>query len=329
MADLQNYFERFHENIRLTFDDNDLLRKRRDVVLRDLKAGLKKLFSPNKAPVFTYFNQGSYALGTGVAPVDGDYDIDVGIVFKLNKEDVSPLQIKSWVYEALNTKNRTVYFMRPCVRVQYHQNDYETFHIDLAVYTEEEDPKTGKRSFFLAKCLPKSGKDHIIWEESDPFELLHLLRKRFNDTDDNRQFRRVVRYLKRWNELNFNSEGHAKPRGIAITALAYRLFKPVKTYNSQDEKYYYNDLKATRNFVVSIINSFSFIFNNISITLPVKPHSDLFAKMTKNQKLDFKDKLKNLKEVIDSAIRSKNVENAYYDLTEEFGDDFFPSELYG
>lgn len=323
MADVQKHFIEFHDAIKLSYDDNAVLRDKRDIVLSDLKRGLRRMFPPpQKSPVFKYFNQGSYALGTGIVPLDGDYDIDVGIVFQLNSSEFSPTRVKSWIHDALSTRNRTVYFMRPCIRVQYHQNEYEAFHIDLAVYTREDNILTSKPAFYISKGLPNSNRENVLWEAAQPFELLNLIRKRFNDIEDAKQFRRVIRYLKRWNDLNFYSGGHAKPRGIAITALAYRLFRPVKNYDWSTGKNCPNDLHATRNFVSSIINSFGFFNGRIAVKLPVQPYNDIFAKMTDKQMADFKQRLLALKSSLDSAIRKRSVEDACDILCEEFGDDF-------
>ena len=57
-------------------------------------------------------------MGTGIAPLlSEDYDIDVGLVFHIPKEDYSPVKVKQWVHDALRSRNRTVEYKRPCVRV--------------------------------------------------------------------------------------------------------------------------------------------------------------------------------------------------------------------
>lgn len=319
MADLQKYFKQFHDEIRLDYADNLVLTEKRKTVLRDLRIGLKKIFGAGY-PKFTYFSQGSYALGTGVYPLDGDYDIDIGIVFQINRKDVSPTQIKNWVHNALNTKNRTVYYKRPCVTVQYHFSGEDDHHIDLAIYTKETTFFNNTK-YYIAKGYIGSEEKYRVWEPAEPFELLNCIKRKFADADDRAQFRRVIRYFKRWNDCNFYSQGNAKPRGIAITALAYKLFRPNKSFDLNAWKYRYNDLKAVRGFVASIIKSFDFQ-SNIAVNLPVKPHNNLFEKMTKNQMKDFRERLSGFKDTLDSAVRKKDVEEACYALWKEFGDDF-------
>jgi hypothetical protein len=320
MADVQKYFKEFHDLIKLDYECNSLLRRKREIVLRDLESGLRRMYG-DKAPQFTWFNQGSYVLKTGVYPLDSDFDIDVGIVFKLNRNDFSPTRVKGWVCDALDTKNRTVYFKRPCVSVQYHESGEESFHVDLAVYAEEKSLFFKQQIFHLAKGKTRSKNDYKLWEPAEPFKLLDLMKSKFKDTEDRAQFRRVIRYLKRWNDLNFYSVGNYKPRGIAITALALNLFRVYKSYDADSENYRYNDLKALRNFVSSILGSFS-LFGNISVRLPVQPGNDLFEKMTSNQMKDFKNRLSSFKETLDYAVRVRSFEDACYALWEEFDDDF-------
>lgn len=319
MADLQKYFKEFHDEIKLGYKDNAVLIEKRNTVVRDLRLGLRKMFGA-QYPKFTFFSQGSYALGTGIYPIDCDYDIDIGIVFEINRKEFSSPQVKSWIHDALNTKNRTVYYKRPCITVQYHFSGEEDHHIDLAIYTKETTFFNNTR-YYIAKGYVGSEEKYKVWELAEPFELLNRIKKKFDDADDQAQFRRVIRYLKRWNDRNFYSDGNAKPRGIAITALAYRLFRPNKSFDLNAWKYRYNDLKALRGFVASIIKNFDFQ-GNIAVNLPVKPHNNLFDKMTNKQMKDFRERLSDFKDALDSAVKEKDVEETCYSLWNEFGDAF-------
>lgn len=320
MADLQKYFNKFHDQIKLGYADNTVLIEKRKTVIRDLKIGLRKMFGA-QYPKFKWFSQGSYALGTGVYPLDGDYDIDIGIIFEIDRKDFSPIEVKSWVRDALKTKNRTVYYKRPCLTVQYHLAGEEDHHIDLAVYTKEITRFFNNTKYYIAKGYIGSEEKHKIWELAEPFELLNCIKRKFADANDQAQFRRVIRYLKRWNACNFYSDGNARPRGIAITALAYRLFQPNKSFDWNSWKNRYNDLKALRRFVASIIRNFD-MQGNIAVKLPVKPYNNLFARMTNNQTKDFQERLSELKQTLDFADKEKNTEEACYALWQQFGNDF-------
>lgn len=170
MANLQPQFNKFYETIKIDFDDSQPLRDKRDIIVRELRDGLKRIFSTN-APTFNSFNQGSYDLATGVEPLAGDdYDIDVGIIFNFPKSSYKPVQVKEWVHLALNTGVRTVEIKRPCVRVQYHYNGAKWFHVDLAIYSLDKD-YWGNETYHIAKGLSNSSEDKKIWELSEPFRL--------------------------------------------------------------------------------------------------------------------------------------------------------------
>lgn len=94
MADLQTQFNKFHETIKIDFEGNKPLREKRDVILAELRAGLKKQFLTN-SPTFKDFVQVSYDLATGVEPLQGeDYDIDIGLDFQSNNRPNEASRIK-------------------------------------------------------------------------------------------------------------------------------------------------------------------------------------------------------------------------------------------
>ncbi len=92
MPAVQKYFDDFHSKIKL--DNNDekaKLREKRDTILRALDANL-----PDDVPKYDNFHQGSYSMHTGVVPLDGNYDIDVGLVFDCKKDKYPDPVEHSW-----------------------------------------------------------------------------------------------------------------------------------------------------------------------------------------------------------------------------------------
>ncbi|MFY0533049.1 cyclic GMP-AMP synthase DncV-like nucleotidyltransferase [Nannocystis pusilla] len=88
-------------------------------------------------PSFSHFNQGSYELRTGVKPVDGDYDIDVGLRFNTTKQEwTDPVALKQRVVDALS--GYKVELRRPCVTVYYQRRNEPLYHVDLNVYVPAE-----------------------------------------------------------------------------------------------------------------------------------------------------------------------------------------------
>lgn len=324
MAELQTQFNKFHDNIKIDFDDNKPLRERRDVIVSNLREGLKKQF-PTSTPTFKDFVQGSYDLSTGVLPIgDEDYDIDIGIIFNFNKSNYQPVQVKEWVFNALNTGARTVQIKRPCVRVQYHQSGKKWFHVDLAIYSLDKN-FWGNEIIHIAKGFSGSSQDKKKWELSEPFKLKELLKSKFSENTDKEQFRRIIRYLKRWKDYNPSLTGDGRPTGIAFTACCYNLFRveKIQVYNSIDKSYSfkYNDLRALLNVVNGIIDMFSFS-DKISVQLPVQPFNNLFEKMSDKQMLIFKNQLCELRAILRNATNDEQVTTACMRLRGAFGGSF-------
>ena len=321
MADVQKQIVDFHDKIKLvTFDENAILRDKRDIILNKLKTRLKAMFEEKDEPVPQYdsFDQGSYKMGTGVVPLDSDYDIDVGISFKVKKDDYpDPVVVKQWVYDALNVHpHKKVEMKRPCVTVVYHKDDEPVYHVDLAVYSDESCTSDGKK--YLARGKLNSSADNKSWEVSDPKGLMNTVGNKYSG-EDKKQFIRVIRYLKRWKAYNFSFVGNAAPIGIGLTVAAYDWFILSKTQDNVANTSKYNDLQATRDLVKKMVDNFG---TRLRVYLPVEPYSELFAKMTDNQMTDFKGKLDKLLEALDSAISEIAPEVACETLKKVFGDDF-------
>lgn len=319
---LQTEFNKFHENIKL-YDktDNKELRGKRDMLEKELRTYFK-----NKAKeegttriTFSVENQGSYSMGTGIKALKNeDYDIDVMVLFNISKDDYTPIEVKRWVYDALNINNRTVEYKKPCVRVQYHKDGKVLYHVDLALYANENS----NCQTYLSKGKPTSATADKIWEISEPKKLKDKINNKFSDSDDSQQMKRVIRYLKRWKDLKFQSTGHGRPTGIALTALAYNLFKPQVVKNPFSSTTTIKDLLALKNLVSSILGEFNIWTGRISVSLPVKPGNDLFEKMKDGSHKTFKEKLEKLKTALEDAINEPDPHKASKILIRQFGDDF-------
>lgn len=323
MANVQKYFEEFHDEIKLSdADENQELRDKRDIILNRLKSKITE-----EAASYETFNQGSYAMGTGIKPVDGEYDIDVGLKFHISKDDYpDPIVVKKWVYEAVKDHTSNVSMKRPCVTVTYLKNGEPEFHVDLAIYAANNSD--GK--LYLAKGKLNSDEDNKSWEVSDPLELIKKIRNKYDDAEDRKQFRRVIRYLKRWKSEKFSVEGNSAPNGIGLTVAAYNHLSVSKQYDYANGTYKYDDLNSVKNLVQSIINKFQSEYRpeekkwveRLHINLPTEPYNDLFGKMTDNQMATFKTKLEDLKTALQDAQDEADVHEACKILNGVFGDDF-------
>ena len=173
---------------------------------------------------------------------------------------------------------------------------------------------------YLARGKLGSSSNHKKWETSDPKGLLTAIDDRFANSNERLQFKRVIKYLKRWKDLQFSSEGNEAPRGIALTACAYQWFSP-KIYqdviaNTSTE----DDLDALLQLVVQILSRFS--GSRLSVTLPVPPGNDLFERMTDAQMRTMKAKLQELRNCLTEAQDEVDPHDAAQSVADILGDDF-------
>lgn len=321
MVNIQSEFIEFHDKIKLS-DENKELREKRDILLKKLKDKISC-----EAASYTYFCQGSYAMGTGIKPTDGDYDIDVGLEFDIDKDDYpDPVTIKKWVKVALDGHTKSVKIRRSCVTVTYQKDDEPVYHIDFACYAASNK----NQKLYIAKGKEYSEAENRVWELSNPKGLINLIRNKFSNEDEQAQFKRVIRYIKKWKNEKFEVSGSAAPTGIALTVLAYNLFAPAYKLDSLKESRVYDDFTALKNLVQSIMNQFVYSYDyddrkyyyTIQQKLPVEPYNDLFSKMSKLQQNDFHSKLSTMKSKLVEIENIDKKSEACKVLVQIFGNDF-------
>jgi predicted nucleotidyltransferase len=312
--DLQSNFRKFHDAIKFDREENKVwLTKKRDMLVKELQKWLKK----QGLPSVKAYNQGSYAMGTGVKPIgDRDFDIDVALVFDLNVNDYEPTKVKEWVQDAMNSyASRKVIMKRPCVRVQYRKEGEDHYHVDLAVYGKKFN--FWEEQLHIAKGFLGSKDHYKKWEVSKPFKLKDLINNKFSDAEAKAQFKRIICYLKRWKDVNFSANGDGAPTGIALTAIAYEWFQPVLGGWGSTV----NDLEALKQLLGKVVNSYQCGLNT---KLPVQPYNDLFEKINAsyNHKERYKTKIRALYDALVQASNSYNNYTAIQLLKSQFGDDF-------
>lgn len=329
MADIQKQLEAFHETIKLKrFKENKVLRDKRDIVLNLLAKRLTAFFEEKglKCPSYTTFDQGSYPMGTGIQPLYLDFDIDVGIIFEISKADYpDPVKVKSWVLEAINGHTDNVEMRQPCVTVFYHMNQEPIYHVDLAIYAGNN----ADSRIYLAKGKPCSTSKHRIWVESDPQSLIDIIGNKFSDSKDAKQFRRVIRYLKRWKDFQFCSKGNAAPTGIVLTIAAYHWFSVCKTIvDPFANTAIYDDLEALQKLLSVMIGKFTQsevnreLIERLEVKLPISPYGDLLSGMTDKQMSEFKQQLESLFVAVNEARSTVDPIKACELMNKQFGDDF-------
>lgn len=314
MPAVQKQFEDFHKAI--CFDEDDekaTLREKRDTIIKALRANLA-----DDVPTFTNFNQGSYSMHTGVVPLDGNFDIDVGLIFDCDQSKYpDPVVLKKKVRDAADTNFRTVVIRRPCVTINYISGGNTAYHVDLAVYCRDANG-----TLYLAKGKENSAEEHRIWEVSDPKELTKLVCGAFDDSEELAQYRRCIRYLKRWRHWQFSGPG--APLSIALTVAALKWFRP--NFGTSGKPV---DLLAMLNWVQTMLNNFASEYREdcgwhmrLKVSLPVEPYNDLMSKRTATQMKDFKERLESLRDALQNAYDEELPEDACKVLKKQFGDDF-------
>ena len=328
MANVQQYFEQFNERIRLgRFEENQTLREKRDIIRDKLDARLPGIFEKygELCPTYSFRDQGSYEMGTGVQPLNGDFDIDQGLYFAVRTDEYpDPVVLKQRVHEALVDHTERVEIRRPCVTVFYQRTGESIYHVDIAVYSDGSNNLDRKSR--LAKGKEFSAPEHRVWEVSDPQGLASTILNRF-DGNDRTQFRRVVRYLKRWKDENFSPTGHAAPLGIALTVAAYDDLQPAYTDRFAGKP---DDQEALRQLVPAMLSRFQSVWDHdqqewvqrLAVPLPVEPRNDLCARMSNKQMAEFKAKLEALCDALDAAAQEVDPVEACKTLRGVFGRDF-------
>ena len=248
MANVQKEFAEFNIEIRLNrFGHSQTLRDKRNIIRTRLCERLPGVFEEygEECPKFVFRDQGSYELGTGVIPLHGEFDIDQGIYFYTDIETYpDPLTLKKRVYEALEGHTDNVCIRNSCITVTYKDDGDGPFHVDMAVYLHANS--TADEVALLAKGKETTPRDKREWQPSDQEGLTETLYAKFV-SNDRSQWRRCVRYMKRWRAVNFSSVGNSAPIGIALTIAAYKYLYP---QYSDRTAWVPNDLAALRTVVL-------------------------------------------------------------------------------
>lgn len=310
VADIQKAFIDYHDQIKLgTYDENQMLRDKRDLLINELKESLRDEKIPNteKKLTFSKIDQGSYSMHTGVKPLDDDYDIDVGVIFDINTDDYDSKELKKLVRDKLDKQsNRDVSYNRPCVSVNYTAG----YHVDIPVYA--------KNGGNIHIAWGKETSSEHVWYESDPEGLKQWVKDVSNDSEQRAQFRRCVRYLKRWKNNKFTSNGNTAPPSIGLTIQARTSF----IFKKED------DLSCLVGMAKGIRDSFTSSFSIddmkfyqvVDVALPVAPYKNVYYKMTKKQLDNFYRKIDELVEALEAAQVEESLSECSKILNKVFGD---------
>ena len=314
---IQTHFDEFHGRITLGRED-DAYKKARD---RDdsIKAELKTAFGEAGYPVVADFIQGSLKTHTGIVPISGDYDIDRALVIDDEKAPENPVTPKKKALDVLEDRGfKNAKIKKPCVTADYASDNV---HIDFIVYKRAGD------QHYLAVGKKNSDEHNREWSAADPRGLIAWINDDSDyDKDDAKevlaQFRRLVRYLKRWRDVQFNDAVAAKVYSIGLTVMVKNKIEPSFSTEGACQ-----DLAALRATVKAILDAGDFEEEEdnkyrVSVDLPAEPWRDIFDGSSLDTGTQFYNKLKHLKEQLEKTEALSDERKQCEILTKLFGDDF-------
>ncbi|WP_336166146.1 nucleotidyltransferase domain-containing protein [Acinetobacter sp. 161(2023)] len=315
---LQSKFNTFNQRIQLTRQDEAYKEARqKDESITDV---IKTKFKENGYSVIENFVQGSLATFTGIKEKDKDFDIDRAIVINHDDAPDDPVIVKRVILDILEDRGfHNTKIKKPCVTADY---KFKDLHIDIPVYR-----KTPWGSYQLAVGKKDSNAENKVWSDSAPLALIDWVNDSsiFGEYEVQKlyQFRRLVRYLKRWRNLKFSHDVSRKIYSIGLTIMIKQHFKP-----SIDSEGCPNDLIALKNTLNSILNWSGYFISypddqwKIQVSLPVSPYRDIFHGSSLNTGTRFRNRLSNLNSSLQTVIDESDESKQCSLLIGQFGDDF-------
>lgn len=292
MANCHKLFLDFNTLIALNSKRKKTLRISRNAVRKKIK----RYFGNKQNGLFPKFHgQGSFMMNTIIEPLDGEFDIDDGIYFKVEAE---PLQSVStfhqWICEAVDghTTQKPI-DKQTCVRLIYAGQ----YHLDLPIY------------YIIEGQTPYLAHKRKGWIKSDPREFI----KWFNNKADNDgQLKRIVRYLKAWSDYRKGD----LPSGLIFSILAANNI----VFDERDDVAFYKTLLNIKSSL-----EWSFVCNR-----PTTPaNENLLEDYSKTNKDYFLEQLgsfiQSAKKALDEKTSQKDACKAWQ---RHFGEDHFPFESY-
>jgi hypothetical protein len=205
----------------------------------------------------------------------------------------------------------------PCVTADYCSIN---LHIDIVVYR-----KNGG-NYELAVGKRNSITSNREWSPSDPKGLIdHLNRKLdYIGSSDIKlsQFKRLVRYIKRWRDEKFEDRVGKKIFSIGLAVMMKDQFSPCLNVEGKP-----NDLQAMRDSVKRILNGNYFQQQpdgtyRVKVDLPVSPFRNIFENSSVDTGTQLRNKMNAMLNKLDNALSEDTLQKQCKILHDLFGDDF-------
>jgi len=292
MADLNNEFKIFHDRVALTSGKKKSLRKARDAIRERIRKYFREYL---EVEVPKFRGQGSYAMGTIVNPLDGEFDIDDGVYLQhLDESDdnkwPTPDTVHRWLVNATDGHtNEKPIDKRTCVRVRYAGQ----YHVDIPSYA----------NIYGEYMLAEKGDNG--WHRSDPMALMLWFKEHVKEHGE--QLRRVILYLKAWADFQSGRRGKM-PSGLILTVLAAQHFHA----DEMDDV----SLTDTASVISNAVYPVFCVYNPIDID------EELTASMADEQKARFQEAISDLVSDSANAIDTDDREEASKLWRRQLGDRF-------
>ncbi len=286
MANTHDLFIKFNIDLQITATKREHLITSRD----HLREKVKKHFEENHPKYYpSFYIQGSYKMGTTIRTKDDTCDLDDGVYFENNPEDIDCKKLQSWVKDAVDgITDSSAIHRKKCITVDYKAG----YNIDLPVYLFDQKTENHPR-------LAIKDED---WRLDDPKEMVEAFKK---EKRDNPQLVKIVRYLKAW----CDHKRDKMPCGLAMTILAMNNHAP----HDRDDV-------SLKNTLIEIERVLKHRFECI---VPATPYDDIFESYPETRKTNF---MNNLSSFIADAKKAvddeKNIRTASLLWRKHLGDRF-------
>lgn len=252
MSNLDYLFKQFNNELTITSSKkNDLMESK-----NHLREKIRNYFKKNHdgyTPQF--FIQGSYKLKTLIRTKDDTCDLDDGVYFKGNPDNVTGTTLQRWVKEAVEgTTDAIPTHKKKCIRVDYKAG----YNIDLPIMVFDEN--TDKHPHLAVK--------NYDFQYDDPKEFVDYFKD--NKTE---QMVRVIKYLKAW----CDHKRQDMPSGLAMTVLSLKYFQG----NDRDDF-------ALKHLLIAIERQLKISFR---CKMPTTPKDDLFEDYLEVKRKNFMNNL--------------------------------------
>ncbi len=267
MANLNYLFQEFNDELTVSESKKSKMKTSREHLRDRIRESFEK---DHKGYVPKFYIQGSYKLKTLIRTKDDMCDLDDGVYFGSNPDNVTGTTLQLWVKEAVEgTTDATPTHKKKCIRVDYKAG----YNIDLPVMVFDEDKDDHP-------LLAVKNSDFQI---DDPKEFVDYFKKHKTE-----QMVRIIKYLKVW----CDHKRAEMPCGLVMTVLSLKCFQG----NDRDDV-------ALKYILIEIEKQLK---KNFRCLMPTTPKDNLFEDYSETKKKNFMDNLSSFIEDAKKAIEESN-----------------------